>query len=299
MSGQRPGPQGIAVVDKPAGMTSHAVVAHARRVLDTRKIGHAGTLDPMATGVLVLGVGRATRMLGWLAATTKAYEATIALGVSTLTDDADGEVTGTTDTSSVDDVAIVEALAAMRGTIDQVPSSVSAVKIDGKRAYARVRAGEQPELAPRTVTISQLAIDDHRRLDGRIEVDITVECSAGTYIRAIARDLGVALGVGGHLASLRRTRAGAFTLADAIALDALAPDSLMSMAQAAQRAFTCAVVDDVHAVRHGRQVPWPDGVDTPEPGGVVALLAPDGGLLALARRGDRGQAEYVAVFDAP
>ena len=299
MSGQRPGPQGIAVVDKPAGMTSHAVVAHARRALDTRKIGHAGTLDPMATGVLVLGVGRATRMLGWLAATTKEYEATIALGVSTLTDDADGEVTATTDTSGVVDAAIDETLAAMRGTIDQVPSSVSAVKVDGKRAYARVRAGEQPELAPRSVTISRLAIHDRRRLDGRIDVDIVVECSAGTYIRAIARDLGAALGVGGHLASLRRTRAGAFTLADATALDALAPESLMSMAEAAQRAFTCAVVDDANAVRHGRQVPWPDGVETPEHGGVIALLAPEGTLLALARRGERGQAEYVAVFDAP
>ncbi len=209
-------PDGLLVVDKDGGWTSHDVGAKAPRLAGTRKVGHAGTLDPMATGVLVLGIGRATRLLGHLALTEKTYEATIRLGVTTVTDDAEGDVLETRDASGVGDLR--EHLAALTGEIDQVPSSVSAIKVDGQRAYARVRAGEEVVLTSRRVTVSELTVLERRGDD----LDVRVTCSSGTYIRAIARDLGAALGVGGHLTALRRTRVGPFDLSRASTLGQLA-----------------------------------------------------------------------------
>lgn len=215
---------GIVVVDKPQGITSHGVVSRMRRICGTRKVGHGGTLDPMATGVLVVAVGKATKLLTYVSGLDKTYSATIRLGQATVTDDAEGEVTATGDASAVTDEAAREALAAMVGEIDQVPSAVSAVKIDGKRAYKRVREGEAVELRPRRVTIA--SIDVERITHGEfLDVDIDVSCSSGTYIRAIARDLGEALGVGGHLTALRRTRVGDFGLDAAAGLDVLADQS--------------------------------------------------------------------------
>ena len=210
-------PAGVLVVDKPSGWTSHQVVGRARRVLGTRKIGHAGTLDPMATGVLVLGVGRATRLLGQLALTDKAYDATIRLGQATVTDDAEGEITASSGAVEVSDEAIESELAGLRGPIEQVPSSVSAIKVGGVRSYARVRTGEDVTLAARPVTVSRFEVLARRAgvaEDGTrvVDLDVVVECSSGTYIRALARDLGAALGTGGHLIALRRTRVGPFTL---------------------------------------------------------------------------------------
>ena len=199
---------GLVVVDKPAGITSHDVVARVRRLAGTRKVGHAGTLDPMATGVLVVGVDRATRLLGHLTLTDKSYAATVRLGVSTTTDDAEGEVVESHPTDALTEDPVRKALAAFTGEIDQVPSAVSAIKVDGKRAYARVRDGEQVDLPARRVTVHRLEVVSID-LDAAT-VAIEVDCSSGTYIRAIARDLGTALGVGGHLTALRRTAVGPF-----------------------------------------------------------------------------------------
>jgi tRNA pseudouridine55 synthase len=204
---------GFVVVDKAGAMTSHDVVAVGRRVLGTRKVGHAGTLDPMATGILILGFGHGTRLLQYITDGDKSYRATIALGASTITDDIEGETTSKatqTQIAETSDEQIRTALASMRGVISQRPSSVSAVKVDGKRAHERVRAGEVFELASREVTISQLDVLEIRRSNDALEVDIEVTCSAGTFIRAIARDLGATLKIGGHLTSLRRTRVASF-----------------------------------------------------------------------------------------
>ena len=204
---------GFVVVDKAGAMTSHDVVAVGRRVLGTRKVGHAGTLDPMATGVLILGFGNGTRLLQYITDGDKSYRATIALGTTTVTDDVEGEVISRATQSQLADISdeqIHSALASMRGVISQRPSSVSAVKVDGKRAHERVRAGEVFELASREVTISQLDVLEIRRSAVAIQIDIEVTCSAGTFIRAIARDLGATLNVGGHLTLLRRTRVASF-----------------------------------------------------------------------------------------
>ena len=204
---------GFVVVDKAGAMTSHDVVAVGRRVLGTRKVGHAGTLDPMATGILILGFGHGTRLLQYITDGDKTYRATVALGAATITDDVEGEVISratSAQLSAVSDNQIIESLASMRGVISQRPSSVSAVKVDGKRAHERVRAGEVFELASREVTISQLDVFEIRRSENTIQIDIEVTCSAGTFIRAIARDLGAALNVGGHLTFLRRTRVASF-----------------------------------------------------------------------------------------
>ncbi|MFC4856325.1 tRNA pseudouridine(55) synthase TruB [Actinophytocola glycyrrhizae] len=221
-------PPGLVVVDKPDGMTSHDVVAKVRRIMGTRKVGHAGTLDPMATGVLVLGIERATKLLGHLALDTKAYLATIRLGSATTTDDAQGETLSTSDVSAVADEAVLAGIAKLTGHIQQVPSAVSAVKVDGKRAYARVRAGEQVELAARPVEVSRFDLLSARREDG-LELDVMVECSSGTYVRALARDLGADLGVGGHLAALRRTRVGPFDLRVVTTLEKLAENPVLSL----------------------------------------------------------------------
>jgi tRNA pseudouridine55 synthase len=270
---------GLVIVDKPAGLTSHDVVARVRRLAGTRKVGHAGTLDPMATGVLVLGVGRATRLLGHLLLTDKAYEATIRLGVSTTTDDAEGEVIATAATNDVTEERVLGVLGGLVGEIDQVPSTVSAIKVDGRRAYERVRAGEQVELPARRVRIDAIEVHELRLGDEGVELDVTVRCSSGTYVRAIARDLGEELGVGGHLTALRRSAVGPFDLRVAHTLEQLqAALVMLPIAEAARAGFPAYDLDEAQAtdVRFGRKL----AVDL-EVVGPVALFAPDGEFLAL------------------
>ncbi|MBL0747395.1 tRNA pseudouridine(55) synthase TruB [Nocardioides baculatus] len=280
---------GLVVVDKSPGMTSHDVVARVRRLAGTRKVGHAGTLDPMATGVLVLGVDRATRLLGHLMLTEKAYDATVRLGVATTTDDAEGEVVSTHDASGVREEDVRTELARFVGDIEQVPTAVSAIKVDGQRAYARVRAGEQVELRARPVTIHELVVHDVTLP----EVRISVRCSSGTYIRAIARDLGAALGVGGHLTALRRTAVGSFDLPVARTLDQLADDfAVLPIAVAARASFPVLELTDEQAshVRFGR----PLDLELPA-AGPHAVFAPDGEFLALYEQSG-SRAKPVAVF---
>lgn len=250
---------GLVIVDKPSGMTSHDVVARVRRILGTRKVGHAGTLDPMATGVLVLGIERATKLLGHLALDRKTYLSTIRLGAATTTDDAEGELLSTVDPSGVDDDAIRAGVAALSGRIQQVPSAVSAVKIDGKRAYARVRAGEQVEIPARPIEVFRFDILGIRREPGAIDLDVLVECSSGTYVRALARDLGIATGVGGHLLALRRTMVGPFGLALAKTLERLEtePGLSMDLDAAVATAFPRRDVPQLlaAALAHGQRLP--------------------------------------------
>ena len=302
------GPSGLLVIDKPDGMTSHRVVAAVRRSLGTRKVGHAGTLDPMATGVLIVGVGPATRLLGHLALRDKAYLATIRLGESTDTDDREGEVTFRAPQASVDaldEVAVGAVLATLTGDITQVPSSVSAIKVDGRRAYDLARSGVAVDLKARAVTVSRLAPLAWRRpAPGLLDVDVEVECSTGTYVRALARDAGRALGVGGHLTMLRRTRVGPWHIDEAVALsDVAQAGRLMPIAQAAARAFATHACDagQVEDLRHGRRIPWPEGADgIGGTDGMVALLGPDGALIALAQRaGDLARTTVVFPADAP
>ena len=292
MSGGTPAPDGLLVVDKPAGWTSHDVVARCRRLARTRKVGHAGTLDPMATGVLVLGIGRATRLLGHLTLTDKAYGATLRLGARTVTDDAEGEVLEVRDASAVTDEALAAALAALTGEVDQVPSAVSAVKVGGVRSYARVRAGEGVELAARRVVVSRLDVVARRGDD----VDVVTEVSSGTYVRALARDVGAALGVGAHLTALRRTRVGPFGLDRARPLEALTSDEVVDDAvvrldDAVAAAFPARALtaEEAAELSHGRRLA-PRG----EPG-VVAAFAPDGRCVALVEDRD-GAARPVVVF---
>ena len=286
---------GLIVVDKPAGMTSHDVVARVRRLARTRRVGHGGTLDPMATGVLIIGVNRATRLLTYVIGSAKSYTATIRLGESTLTDDAEGEVTARASAAGVTDDAIRAGLAAQTGEIDQVPSAVSAIKINGERAYKRVREGEEVVLPARRVTVSRLDVPAIRRDGDRVDVDIDVTCSSGTYIRAIARDLGRALGVGGHLTALRRTAVGGLTLAEASTLDDLerrAPDVVgLPMAAAARRAFREreATPDEARVLSHGGPLA-PVGIEGP-----YAVFDPAGTLLAIVSERD-GQARAEIVL---
>jgi tRNA pseudouridine55 synthase len=303
-------PSGLVVVDKAGAMTSHDVVARVRRLAGTRKVGHAGTLDPMATGVLIIGTERATRLLGHLMLTEKRYDATVRLGVTTTTDDADGEIVGEWSTAALDEDQIRAAFAEQVGALLQVPSAVSAIKVDGKRAYQRVREGETVELKPRPVTVHELAVRDIRRsLDasspsdpdhpagdvGRLEtvdVDISVRCSSGTYIRAIARDVGEALGVGGHLTALRRTAVGPYGLDVAHTLDELAEDfQVLPIAEAARRAFAMVELDERQAadVRVGRKLAI--SIDV-----LSAVFAPDGEFLALYEPIGSALAKPAAVF---
>ena len=279
MSGVHPG---LVVVDKPGGVTSHDVVGRCRRLFGTRKVGHAGTLDPMATGVLVVGVERATKILGLLTATAKSYTATIRLGEATTTDDAEGEVVQRFSAAGVAEEQIEAAISALRGDIEQVPSTVSAIKIAGKRAYAMVRAGETPELAARPVRISRFEMCGIRRGPARldvVDVDVEVDCSSGTYIRALARDVGTALGVGGHLTALRRTRVGEFGLEHARTLEQLAdePELSYSLDEACLRAFPRRDLTAAEAIdaSHGRALA-PVGA-----AGIHAAVAPDGAVMAL------------------
>lgn len=290
---------GVLLVDKPQGLTSHDVVARLRRLSGTRRVGHAGTLDPMATGLLVVGVGRATRLLTHLVGADKTYTATVRLGQATLTDDAEGEVTARTGAPGPLDIE--PALARLRGDILQVPSSVSAIKVGGERSYARVRAGEEVRLDPRPVTVHRLELARTARevaADGTpvVDLDIVVECSSGTYVRALARDLGSALGVGGHLTALRRTAVGPFRVDEARTLQELAadagPPTLTTMTEVATRCFPALRLDEAGAaaLRVGRPVPEAPGE------GVHAALAPDGHLLGLVTNRD-GAARAVLVVD--
>ncbi|MDW3846672.1 MULTISPECIES: tRNA pseudouridine(55) synthase TruB [Micromonospora] len=286
---------GLIVVDKPGGMTSHDVVARIRRLARTRRVGHGGTLDPMATGVLVIGVGRATRLLTYVIGAGKSYAATIRLGQATVTDDAEGEVVATTPAGAVTDDGVRAALAALTGEIDQVPSAVSAIKIDGQRAYKRVRDGEAVELPARRVTVSRLDVLAIRRdVPDVVDVDVDVTCSSGTYIRALARDAGAALGVGGHLTALRRTAVGGFTLAEAATLDQLeerAPDVVnLPLDAAAARFFPRrdATADETRVLSHGGPLA-PAGITGP-----YAVFGPAGGLIAIvSERDGRARAEIV------
>ena len=295
MTTSRPAESGLVICDKPAGWTSHQVVGRVRRLLGTRKVGHAGTLDPMATGVLVVGVNRATRLLGLLALDDKAYAATIRLGLSTVTDDAEGEVTAAPGAQAVDPAALTAALADLTGNIRQVPSAVSAIKVDGVRSYARVRAGHEVALAARPVQVRRLDITDRRDTvaDGVpvIDLDVHVECSTGTYVRALARDLGAALGTGGHLTALRRFRSGPFTAAEAETLGD-DPPRLLALPDAVRRCFSALTLDEptAQAVRYGRRLP---GLGLPADR--TALFAPTGEFLALYRQ-QPGQAVPEAVF---
>jgi tRNA pseudouridine55 synthase len=336
---------GLVIVDKPAGWTSHDVVARIRRVAGTRRVGHAGTLDPMATGVLVIGVGKATRLLGHLALTEKEYTATIRLGQATNTDDADGEIVATASAAGIEDSELEAAVAALTGEIQQVPPGFSAIKVAGQRSYRMARAGAAPELAARTVIVRTFTILAVRRPPGDpaahsappgdpaaspappgdpatpsalpgdpaappappgdpaarpappgaglVDVDVTVTCSSGTYIRALARDLGAALGVGGHLTALRRTRSGHYTVAVARTLDQLATSfEVIPLADAAAAAFPRRDLSEEEAQRvaHGGRLPL-----TAAGSGPVAAFAPDGSLVALLAD-EAGQARPLAVF---
>jgi tRNA pseudouridine55 synthase len=270
---------GLVVVDKPAGVTSHDVVGRCRRIFGTRKVGHAGTLDPMATGVLVVGIERATKILGLLTAADKSYSATMRLGQTTSTEDAEGEVLQFVSAHDLTDAQIDVAVAALRGEIAQVPSAVSAVKVGGKRAYTLARKGQAVELAPRNVRIDRFDVLAIRRQDGLVDVDVEVDCSSGTYIRALARDVGAALGVGGHLTALRRTRVGQFGLEQARTLDVLAEEPRLSYSldEACLQSFPRRDLsaEEAEDTRHGRALPSA-GID-----GVYAATAPDGRVLAL------------------
>ncbi|QLY29708.1 tRNA pseudouridine(55) synthase TruB [Nocardia huaxiensis] len=293
---------GLLIVDKDGGWTSHDVVAKSRRLLRTKKIGHAGTLDPMATGVLVLGVERATKLLGLLTLTTKAYAATIRLGQSTITDDAEGEVVATTPAGHITDAEIASGVAELTGDIQQVPATVSAIKVNGERAYARARAGEDVQLAARPVTVSRFDILARRDIDTGteqfVDLDVEVECSSGTYIRALARDLGEKLGVGGHLTALRRTRVGPFTLEHARTLEELtaaseAEQPLLSLDidEATRTAFPLREIDEKQAddLRNGR---WLDPVGIK---GVYAAVDPSGRTIALLQESGKRASSVMVV----
>jgi tRNA pseudouridine55 synthase len=289
-----PSAPGVVVVDKPAGWTSHDVVARMRRLAGTRKVGHAGTLDPMATGVLVVGVGRATRLLGHVAGADKAYDATVRLGETTVTDDAEGEVTASADASGVTADAVREAARRLTGALQQVPAAVSAVKVDGRRAYRRVRQGEDVELAARPVHVAAFEVRGVRSDGPVVEADVAVVCSSGTYVRALARDLGADLGVGGHLTRLRRTRVGGFTLDRAHTLEQLQQRldvvPLTEVARASFPTFDLSAEEE-QRVRHGRALP----ATTLGSPGPVAVLSATGEFLALYEQRD-ADARAVAVF---
>ncbi|HZC93919.1 MAG TPA: tRNA pseudouridine(55) synthase TruB [Mycobacterium sp.] len=272
---------GLVIVDKPAGMTSHDVVGRCRRIFGTRRVGHAGTLDPMATGVLVIGVDRATKILGLLTETSKSYTATIRLGQSTSTEDAEGELLEEISAEQLTEAAIATVIAGLSGDIMQVPSAVSAIKVNGQRAYRLAREGHAVELAARPVRIDRfelLAVRRHGRL---VDADVEVDCSSGTYIRALARDLGDELAVGGHLTALRRTRVGGFGVDQARSLDELAdrPELSCTLDEACRQMFARRdlTAEEADAAANGRAL-TPAGID-----GVYAAQDADGRVIALLR----------------
>ena len=295
------GKDGLVIVDKPGGMTSHDVVARIRRLAGTKRVGHAGTLDPMATGVLVVGVEKATRLLGYLALTEKQYDATIRLGQSTSTDDAEGELTGGASAADLMPQALAVAVQGLTGEIEQVPPAVSAIKVDGQRAYKLTRAGAAPDLKPRPVTVHEFTVTAIRPAEGGLlDVDATVRCSSGTYIRALARDLGNNLGTGGHLTRVRRSRVGGYGLEGARTLEQLAEQfEVLPLAQAASAAFPRRDLsaDEARRLAHGGRLA-PEG--HPERHRATrehptAAYAPDGSLVALLTEQD-GQARPLVVF---
>lgn len=292
---QSPTGPGIVVVDKPPGMTSHDVVGRCRRIFSTRRVGHAGTLDPMATGVLVIGVERATKILGLLTATAKSYTATIRLGQSTSTDDAEGELVRSVSARHLTGEAVESAMGGLRGDIEQVPSTVSAIKVDGKRAYRLAREGQTVELKARPVRIDRFEVRDIRYRDDVVDLDVEVDCSSGTYIRALARDLGDALGVGGHLTALRRTGVGRFGLDQAHQLDELAehPRLSYSLDEACLLIFPRRDLsaEEAEATGHGRPLD-PAGID-----GTYAACDPAGRVMALLR--DEGSRTKPVVVIRP
>ena len=301
---EAPGKHGLVIVDKPGGMTSHDVVARIRRLAGTRKVGHAGTLDPMATGVLVIGVEKATRLLGYLTLTEKEYAATIRLGQSTSTDDAEGEITGGGPAGRVSAETLAAAIAGLTGEIEQVPPAISAIKVNGQRAYRLTRAGAAPELKSRPVTVYEFTVTAVRPVtkDGAgelLDLDATVRCSSGTYIRALARDLGAALGTGGHLTRLRRTRVGGYRIEDARTLEQLAERfEVLPLAQAAAAAFPSRnlTADEARRLAHGGRLAATTATTaTGSAAGPAAAYAPDGTLIALVAE-ESGQARPLVVF---
>ena len=299
--GRRGGPEpvpGLVVVDKPAGWTSHDVVARVRRLASTSKVGHAGTLDPMATGVLVLGIGRATKLLTYVVGHAKTYDATIRLGEATVTDDAEGDVVAAVDASGVTDEAIAAAVATLTGDILQRPSSVSAIKVDGKRAYARVRGGEDVELKERPVTVSRFDVHEVRRAGAVVDLDVTVDVSSGTYVRALARDLGAALGVGGHLTALRRTSVGDIGLPMARTLEDLGavvdggdPLPRIGLAEAAAATLPVLEVSEEQATALG----FGQWIDAPGLAGTAVAIAPGPRAIAVVEP-TGGRAKPTVVF---
>lgn len=282
------------IVDKPGGMTSHDVVARMRRIARTRKVGHAGTLDPMATGVLVVGVGAATRLLHHLVLIDKAYTATVRLGQATTTDDAEGEPVGGASAAGIGPEQVRAAMLPLTGAIEQVPSAVSAIKVDGRRAYDRVRDGEQVELAARPVTVSRFDALELRPAGDLLDVDVVVECSSGTYVRALARDLGRALGTGGHLTALRRTRVGPFELGTARPLEdlaELADPVTLPLADAVRTAMPVREVDAAEA----RELSFGRSLTGTGQTGVHGAITGDGTAVALLQESD-GRARPVLVF---
>lgn len=289
-------PSGLIIVDKPGGMTSHDVVARIRKLAGTRRVGHAGTLDPMATGVLVVGVEKATRLLGYLTLTEKEYAATIRLGQSTTTDDAEGEPTGGAPADGVSRAALDAEVAKLTGEISQIPPGVSAIKVGGRRAYKLTRAGAAPQLAARPVTVYEFGLTRVAPAGDFLDVDATVRCSSGTYIRALARDLGAALGTGGHLTALRRIAVGPYRLEQAQTLQDLSERTrLTPLADAAAAAFPRLdlTADDAKRLAHGARVAAPSAQAGPQ--APIAAFAPDGTLVALVTE-DSGRLRSLAVF---
>ena len=304
-------PSGLVIVDKPGGMTSHDVVSRIRKLAGTRRVGHAGTLDPMATGVLIVGVAKATRLLGHLMLTEKEYAATIRLGQSTTTDDAEGEPAGGAAASGVPRAALDAEVARLTGQISQVPPGVSAIKVDGQRAYKLTRAGAAPDLAARPVTVYEFAVGEVRRCGDYLDVDARIRCSSGTYIRALARDLGAALGAGGHLTALRRTAVGPYRLQQAHTLEVLSERMrLTPLPEAAAAAFPRLdlTADDARRLSHGARIPVPPRTPPSRtaaqvapaaaPQIPVAAFAPDGTLVALVIE-ESGRLRSLAVFAGP
>ena len=280
---------GIVLVDKPEGPTSHDVVAKARRIFGTRKVGHAGTLDPMATGMLVLGIGKATRLLGYLTASDKEYLATIRLGQATNTDDAQGEVTSASSTHGITDEMILNAVRDFRGPISQKPSSVSAIKVNGQRAYALVRKGEEVDLPAREVMIQDFEVISIEHDQETIDVKVRVVCSAGTYIRALARDLGIKLNVGGHLTELRRTRSGKFTQMRPL-VDIENTPTVIELADAIKLTFPVVEIsgEDIKRAKNGMRIPLPVEL----PSGIVGVFTNTGEVVSLC---ENTQSELVPV----
>jgi tRNA pseudouridine55 synthase len=272
---------GLVIVDKPAGMTSHDVVGRCRRIFGTRRVGHAGTLDPMATGVLVIGIDRATKILGLVTDASKSYAATIRLGRTTTTEDAEGQLLQEVSAQHLTNASVAAAIAGLRGDIMQVPSAVSAIKVGGQRAYHLAREGHTVEIPARPVRIDRFEILAARRHGHLIDLDVEVDCWSGTYIRALARDLGEALAVGGHLTALRRTRVGRFGLDQAHSLDELAerPELSFTLDEACLQMFPRRQLsaDEADAAANGRAL-TPAGID-----GVYAAQDPDGRVIALLR----------------